>query len=107
MGMDLKPINPSSNAPRYPTDHDYAPNKIIQGRYNWTGWDRLTQLLEVWGINTEEFVAYNGGDIITADKCKKVADAIDAHYDELTDKEKAWIKGHSDLWRTCGGYEQW
>jgi len=101
MGMDLKPLNPSDNAPR---DKD---GEVTMGCYGWTGWTWLVDHLNEWGVDTAEFSGYNDGDEISAGTCALVADAIEAHLVELAEWERDWIKPHIDLWRTCGGYAQY
>ena len=107
MGMDLKPINPSKDAPRYPSDDKYSPNDVIWGRYNWSGWSYICNLLNEWGVNTSEFSGMNDGEVISEETCKKVADAIEAHLDELDKEHREWLKDDIALWRTCGGYRQY
>lgn len=114
MGMDLEPINPATDAPRFTNEvgnyyTDYAPlvGKAISGRYNWTGWSYIINLLNKWGINTNEFSGLNDGDVICDETCKKVADAIEKHLSDLDAKDRKWLEPHIILWRTCGGYRQW
>jgi hypothetical protein len=101
MGMDLKPRNPTADAPK---DAEYGGH--VWGRYNWSGWTYITNKLAEWGVPLDEFSGLNDGDIISAETCCKVADAIDAHLHELDDRDRAWLGPHALLWRTCGGYEQ-
>lgn len=114
MGMDLKPINPTKDAPK--DEHGY-----VWGRYNWGGWRWLISHLDKWGVDTSEFKGMNDGDPISAATCKIVGDAIESHQAELIREfideegeppEKAgeleeYIKEQATRWRTCGGYEQW
>lgn len=106
MGMDLEPINPSADAPRYPNSVDVAPGSIIWGRYNWGGWRYIIQHLESWGVDVSDFAGTNDGDIIPESKCKEVADAIEKHLPELSQTDQEWLQPHIALWRTCGGYRQ-
>lgn len=106
MGMDLKPIRPSKNAPRYPADDKYAPGQVIWGRYNIAGWGWIWDRLTEWGVDTSEFSGFNNGDKISAATCRKVADAIEQHLPELDERNRRWLEPHIALWRTCGGYRQ-
>lgn len=106
MGMDLKPIAPTKDAPRKPADATYDPNGHIWGRYNWSGWSWIEQHLQAWGVDTHEFDGSNDGEKISAETCRKVADAIEAHIGELDEEHQTWLRPHIELWRTCGGYEQ-
>jgi hypothetical protein len=101
MGMDLKPIKPSENAPLY------EGGEVQWGRYNWSGWSWLRTHLEDWGVDTSELTSMNDGATISEATCLKIADAIEAHLDELNAEDRGWMKNHIALWRTCGGYEQW
>ena len=108
MGMDLIPVNPSEEAPRWDAPGKSWHGKLIPGRYNWSGWSWLLQHLERWGVLTDEFQYTNDGDVISEETCIRVADAIEQHVSELDepDDTKVWLMGHVILWRTCGGYEQ-
>ena len=103
MGMDLKPINPSADAPKYPDDCPYEPRRgqARWGRYNWSGWGVLLDSLREWGVDTAEFAGSNDGDVISDETCKKVADAIEKHA-----PADHWLRDDVIYWRTCGGYEQ-
>jgi len=104
MGMDLKPINPSLDAPRNEN------GEVIWGRYNWRGWGFLCDFLCKAGLNPDElgFSGLNDGHVITEENCKKVADAIEQNLHTLEeDEDKEWLSEHIVRWRTCGGYEQW
>ena len=107
MGMDLEPINPTAEAPRYPKDDPYSPNQIIWGRYNWNGWYYQIDLLEKWGINTSEFAGTNDGYEICETTCLAVANAIEKHLPELSKQDQEWLQPKIIFWRTCGGYRQW
>ena len=108
MGMDLKPINPSADAPRYPDDYPNEPvrGQAKWGRYSWRGWDKITTYLESWGVNIDEFAGSNDGEVICDATCKAVADAIDANASQLTNDGNEHLIEDAVLWRTCGGYEQ-
>lgn len=101
MGMDLRPINPSPDAPRRPNgDFEW-------GRYNWAGWGWLLDKLEDWGLDLSEFSGSNDGDAISEETCVKVSKLIAEHLPELEPDDRSWIEKHVQLWATCGGYEQW
>lgn len=106
MGMGLEPVNPTAEAPRHPPDHKHCPNEPVWGRYNWTGWSWLWEHLAEWGIDTRDFSGSNDGELIPAEKCVEVANAIEAHIGELDEEHQAWLRPHIKLWRTCGGYRQ-
>lgn len=101
MGMDLKPLNPSKDAPI--NDYDGKPQ---WGRYNTSGWSYLWQKLNSWGVDTSELSGYNDGDEISAETCGKIADAIEANAGTLDEQDRDWLMSHVPLWRTCGGYAQ-
>jgi hypothetical protein len=123
MSMDLNPINPSDDAPRYPKDHPYGAGEIIPGRYNWSGWGWLARHLDAWGIDTSQLAGTNDGDIIDDATCKRIGQALEDHYEELLEEGRqeayaagqvfdedhysSWLKEQPKLWKTCGGYEQW
>lgn len=106
MGMDLKPINPSANAPRHSTDDKWSPNEAFWGRYNWSGWSYIIDRLNEWGVDTSTFAGCNDGAVIPDEVCKQVADAIEKNAPNLDEEHRDWLLGHVLLWRTCGGYEQ-
>lgn len=93
MGMDLCAVNPPENV-----------NPSIS--YNWTGWKDLVGKLNRWGVNTAEFTFCNDGDIISAETCMEVADAIERHFDELSGYDQSWLGKDIQSWRICGGYRQ-
>lgn len=100
MGMDLKPINPSPDAPS-------DDRGVRWGRYNWSGWDWLQTWLREKGVDTSEFTGFNDGAPISDATCKTVAAVIEKHIDELDVEEQEWLRPHIQRWRTCGGYEQY
>lgn len=108
MGMDLKPVNPSADAPRYPNDYPYEPRRgqAKWGRYSWSGWSWLIENLERWGVNVAEFRGCNDGEVISEATCKAVADAIEKNIHEFPQSDREWLLEDVILWRTCGGYEQ-
>lgn len=101
MGMDLKPINPSPDAPRRDS------GEAVWGRYNWAGWRWLLDRLHEWGLDTSEFSGCNNGDVISEETCVKVSKLIQDHLPEFDETDREWISEHIPLWATCGGYEQW
>ena len=110
MGMDLIPVRPSKDAPRYPKNFFYKPyrGQPTPARYDWGGWSLITGLLVKWGVKLEGFSGMNDGEIIKAAKCREVADAIEKHLDDPDVAEhKEWLKEDIILWRTCGGYRQY
>ena len=111
MGMDLKPINPDKHAPKSEWSGDYE-----WGRYNWTGWTWLIDLLAKYGWTNDdlkEFAGTNDGYVISDETCKKVAKTLREHRVTIGDKAKRdllesdWVDHQILLWETCGGYEQW
>lgn len=100
MGMDLEPVAPTAEAPKR---QDGTPK---WGRYNWSGWSWLMDLLEKWGVDTREFSGMNDGEVISEETCRQVADAIEKHLPELDGEAQAVLKEDIILWRTCGGYRQ-
>jgi len=101
MGMDLKPVNPSDEAPR---DDE---GNVIWGRYNLSGWSYFRQLLEQWEVNTDELSDMNDGEVISEETCNDIADAIESNLDTMHPDDREWLMPKIALWRTCGGYEQW
>lgn len=103
MGIDLKPMRPTKDAPRR------EDGKPVWGRYNWAGWSWFVGKLEEWGVDVSEFSGMNDGDLITAATCRKVADAIEAHLSEFPEGSVRRQEMAEDvlLWRTCGGYRQY
>jgi len=105
--MGLEPIAPTAEAPRYPADDKYSPNEVIWGRYNWTGWSLLIDLLNRYGVNTEQFAGCNDGDAITKEKCEEVANVLEANLSSMITEDRNWLEPHIKLWRTCGGHRQY
>ena len=89
--MDLKPVN---------EDQPW-------GRYNITGWSWFWNQLTKWEVDTKELSDYNDGDLISDKVCKQIAQAIEEHLSELSEKDQTWLKSHIELWRNCGGYYQY
>jgi hypothetical protein len=106
MGMDLVPINPSEDAPRWDVPEMSWHGEVISGRYSWAGWSELCGLLKEWGVPTEEFDCMNEGKMISEETCIRVAEAIEQHLPELPADYQEWLQPHIELWRTCGGYKQ-
>lgn len=99
--MDLRPVNPSDEAPR---DDE---GNVIWGRYNISGWSYFRQLLEQWEVNTDELSGMNDGEVISEETCIDIADAIESNLDTMHPDDREWLEPKIALWRTCGGYEQW
>ena len=51
--------------------------------YNLSGWVALLKYIREWGIDFEKVAADNGDDPISPQLCLAIADALEAHYDEL------------------------
>lgn len=85
MGMDLLPQN--------------RQRKIPPLHYTWSAWGLLDDLLESWGVDAREFSGPNDGDPIKAETCAAVADALDAHLEELPTEQRKLFSGHSKMWR--------
>ena len=103
MGMDLKPVRPTKDAPR---DDNGNP---IWGHYNWSGWRHLANSLHEWGHPdlTEHLSGWNDGDRIPSKVCKQVGKLIEEHLNEVEDVEwREYEKMKALLWKTCGGYRQ-
>lgn len=104
--------------------------------YNWSGWRWLYEYLVGWGVGVEELKFTNDGDLISAETCKAIAEALDRHRAELLDEEdeigpeeeaflnllppkarefiksqtpttSEWIDQQILFWRECNGCEQW
>lgn len=109
MGMDLKPMRPTKDAPRHPADDKWDPNGPVWGRYNWSGWRFLMDKLHEWGMEMlgKGFSGMNDGELIRAPYCREVADLIEKNLHTLSPEDQEWLKPHIILWRTCGGYRQY
>jgi hypothetical protein len=92
-------IKPTAN---YPKENGYPK----EPSYNIAAWRWLRSHLHMWGVDISEFSTINDGDVICATTCMKVADAIEAHLDELEESDRHWIEKDIILWRTCGGFKQ-
>lgn len=75
--------------------------------YNWQGWRWLVAHLESWGVDVSELKFSNDGDPISAETCRAIADAIEAHLHELDEYHREWIEPHIKSWRTCNGCSQY
>lgn len=104
MRIDLEPINPSKDAPRYPAGYS---NQIKWGGYSVRGWRELIKLLDLWNVNTEEFYKFDNDKIISELTCLKVANAIEYNLPKLSREDQEWLEPDITLWRTCGGYRVW
>ena len=99
MGMDLLHINPA-------TDHRTGKYIARDLQYNWSAWRMLEEMLDSWGVDTSEFRFVNDREVISADTCRRVADALESHQEELEYLNLSWLKGHIPAWRDSGGFEQ-
>ena len=75
--------------------------------YNWHGWYWLVERLASWGVDVSEFRFTNDGAPILEETCRAVADAINQHLHDLDAQHRDWIEPHIEIWRECGGCEQW
>jgi hypothetical protein len=75
--------------------------------YNWAGWRRLAKHLGSWGVDTMEMRFSNDGAPISRTTCLAVANAIEAHLDELDEDDRKWLQPHIKSWRQCLGCQQW
>lgn len=101
MGRNLIPHNPS---PDHPKDK-YGWETV---HHNWSGWSRLCDLLIRLDIDLSEFRGCNDGDIISEATCTKVYNVVKQHWNTtLTQSERDWLEGRIELWKTCGGWEQY
>jgi hypothetical protein len=109
MGMDLRPVRPTKDAPLR------ADGKVKWGRYSWSGWGDLVYFLQDHGVDVSEFAGSNDGDRIKSATCKQIAHAIESNFDEYLKRQGGELDNESDievckldilLWRTCGGYRQ-
>ena len=88
----------------------YGKNRLFYLHYNGKAWSILLDYLGQWGIDVSKFANSRGGKSISAEICRKVADALAAHYAELIPEDKEWLEGHSDGWQQMakeGGGRQW
>ncbi len=97
MGYDLKPCRPTKNAPRKPD------GEIMWGRYNIWGWPVLISSLEKWGVDVSQIPHYNDGDLISAKKCREIADALEKNRMDSSVPDWVCSQGDIDWWRNCGG----
>lgn len=102
MGMDLVPISPTSDAPRYPLDSRYEllRGKLISPSYSISEWNLLLNRLDSWGVDVAGFSSFNDGDRISAEICRAVADAIEANlhtlpYDGWDDDRVGFTGSHN------------
>ena len=100
MGIDLVPIAPTAEMPQYK-------GKPASLHYNWSGWRYITNFLDKYNELTGEFAGSNDGDAISAETCRRVADCIEKHVNELPPEDKEWLTKHIPYWRHCGGFNQW
>jgi len=100
--MDLEPARPTKDLPK-----DTMDGKPYWQHYNWAGWSFLLDHLEKWGVSMDGFSGVNDGILIRAEKCREVADAIEKHLPELSERHQEWLQPHIIFWRNCGGCRQW
>jgi len=77
MGMDLQSLN----------------TEVLDTSYNWAAWRDIVGRFEKWGIDTSEFRFANDGELINARTCMDVADALEAHIDEIVSD---WLNDTGD-----------
>ena len=75
--------------------------------YNWTGWRSLEARLRSWGVDVQELRFSNDGDPISKETCAAIANAIEAHLDELTRSEREWLEPDIENWKNCNGCLQY
>lgn len=85
---------------------DLVSRNVEPLHYNWTEWHWLKEHLESWGVDTGELVENNDGELISEPTCKAIANAIESHLNDLSDKDRKWIKPHIQEWRESGGFKQ-
>lgn len=101
MGMDLIPHNPH---PDHPKDK-YGYESV---HHNWSGWSRLIELLRRLDLLTDEFKGCNDGDIISEATCTRIYETVKTVWNiRLTQEERDWLESRIELWKTCGGWEQY
>ena len=103
MGMDLKPVKPTK---AYPRDDD---NRLIWGRYNWSGWRHLGDQLIDWGHSdlVNYMTGWNDGELIPKEVCQRIGKAIEEHLGEIENPEwREYERTKALMWKTCGGYKQ-
>lgn len=110
MGMDLKPVRPTKDAPLR------ADGKVKWGRYSAGGWHKLWHFINARGVDSSEFSGFNDGARIKAATCRQVADIIETYFDAYLLDQGGTLENELDvevckldirLWRTCGGYRQY
>ena len=75
--------------------------------YNWTGWGWICNWLENHGVNMEEFSGMNDGETISRKTCKKVAETLEKHWDELNPEDQEWLKSHIEIWKWTLNFKQY
>lgn len=61
------------------------------------------ELLRSWGVDTSGLTRSNDGDPISGETCRAVADAIEAHLHELSEREQEWLGPHIEACWRCNG----
>lgn len=79
-------------------------------RYNLSGWYKIREYLNGWGVDISEFSDFNDGDPISPKTCQAIADMIEVHWSKLSKDEQDWLTGHAKKWRQFAKYRgclQW
>ena len=108
MGMDLYSLGWRRSTPpeviKAAEADPFNPGPSLH--YNWTGWSYVTDLFQSWGVPMDEFAGDNSGEKLSRATCQAVAEAFDAHWNELSEFDQGWLKPHVDKWRWTKHYEQ-
>ena len=107
MGMDLKPINPSVRYPREQEDTKWSrKGEIIWGRFNWSGWRKLHEILEEMGMDASFLPGSNDGDVISEAHCKQIAERLTAYVRKQTTpvETRTWIESKIVFFEESGGF---
>lgn len=95
MPIRLEPADPDADYP----GEDIAPMNAI-------AWGKLLWPLYRWGADLTGFRYDNHGYLIPGNICRRAADTIEAHLDELPPDEREWWAAQIPYWRHCGGFFQ-
>lgn len=104
MGMDLKPINPSPDAPRD------CNGEIKWGRYFFSEYARILRECVCGGVDITGCECMNDGAIIPEKVCVGIGEFIQNNIKFLypdDPEEQEYNLEKAKMWKTCGGYEQW
>ena len=107
MGMDLKPINPSVRYPREQEDTKWCrKGDLVWGRFNWSGWIKLYEILKEMGMDASFLPGSNDGDKISEAHCKQIAERLTAYVrKESTPVEvRTWIESKIVFFEESGGF---